>query len=93
MAAAVALIGWWCRASAAKPKLMFLLLTLVGPIAVRNLAAIGWLSVLDGVWLGGLFTASLWLIRMVVLKISAAVEGKAGVPASSVTAPIRRAPA
>ncbi len=65
----VAVVGWWLRRARLLTRLMFLLLTLLGPFTVRWLVPIGWLPLADGVWLGGLATAGLWLLRSVRLRV------------------------
>ncbi|HVJ67284.1 MAG TPA: hypothetical protein VM510_04830, partial [Caulifigura sp.] len=65
----VMLAGWWLRKAGIVMRLLFLLTTLLGPISMRWLLPLSWLPIADGVWLGGMATMALWLIRGVVMAI------------------------
>jgi len=66
---AVMVIGWPLRKSGMTARLLFLLLTLLGPISTRWLVPLSWLPLSDGIWLGGVATALLWLVRCIVIGI------------------------
>ncbi|QDT54862.1 hypothetical protein Pan44_29010 [Caulifigura coniformis] len=66
---AVMVIGWWLRKSSMLTRLQFLLFALLGPISVRWLVPLSWLPLSDGIWLGGVATAGLWLLRCIVIGI------------------------
>lgn len=68
-AVAVTLLGWWLRKSRLVVRLSYLLVMLLGPVSIRWLIPLSWLPMADGVWLGGLATALLWLLRGLILGI------------------------
>ena len=88
-AIATAVLGWWLRKAGFTTRLLYLLVTLLGPVSMRWLVPLAWLPLADGIWLGGVTTAVLWLIRCIVVEAcNCSCMATVCKPNSSVTAPL-----
>jgi hypothetical protein len=74
----VALLGWWLRNARVSVRAFYLLLTIGGAIACRNLITDRWSPVTDGVWFGGLIVAALWILHAIATRLIACCAGCCG---------------